>query len=306
MKPNTIEMALDQEFEEESEEGVEMSFLEHLEELRWNILRAVGAIFVFTILGWVYVNEIYHYIIIAPARTEFWTYRMMCKLGKAVGAEGLCIDKIDFELQALGVGEQFSMALTSSVIVGLVFAFPYAFWEIWRFIKPGLKKYERQAARGAVFYVTFLFFSGVLFGYYIVTPLALNFLANFKLDESIINEFSISSYIGMVATLTLACGLAFQLPVIVFVLSRVGILTPSVMREYRRHSVIAILIAAAIITPSADIYSQILVALPLSLLYEVSIVVSGRVQKAKAREEARLAKVYEQRNGRSGNDSENG
>ena len=296
MKPDTDKMALDQEFEEESEEGVEMSFLEHLEELRWNILRAVGAVFVFTIVGWIYVNEIYHYIVIAPAKTDFWTYRMMCKLGKAVGAEALCIDKIDFELQALGVGEQFSMALTSSVIVGLVFAFPYAFWEIWRFIKPGLKAYERRAARGAVFYVTFLFFSGVLFGYYVVTPLALNFLANFKLDESIINEFSISSYIGMVATLTLACGLAFQLPIVVFVLSRVGILTPSFMREYRRHAIVIILIAAAIITPSADIYSQILVALPLTLLYEISIFVSARVQKAKAQEEVRLANINDKRN----------
>ncbi len=286
-------MALDQEFEEEldEEEGQEMSFLEHLEELRWNILRAVGAVLVFTILGWTYIEEVYHYVIIAPAKTDFWTYRMMCKLGTAVGAEGLCIDKIDFELQALGVGEQFSMALTSSVIIGLVFAFPYAFWEIWRFIRPGLKRYERKASRGAVFYVTFLFFSGVLFGYYVVTPLALNFLANFKLDESIINEFSISSYISMVATLTLACGLAFQLPVVVFVLSRVGILTPSLMREYRRHALIAILIAAAIITPSADIYSQILVAMPLTLLYEISIIVSGRVQKAKDREEARLARI---------------
>ncbi len=293
-------MALDQEFEEELDEeegeGQEMSFLEHLEELRWNIIRAVGAILVFTILGWTYIEEIYHYVIIAPAQTDFWTYRMMCKLGKAVGADGLCIDKIDFELQALGVGEQFSMALTSSVIIGLVFAFPYAFWEIWRFIRPGLKRYERKAARGAVFYVTFLFFSGVLFGYYIVTPLALNFLANFKLDESIINEFSISSYISMVATLTLACGLAFQLPVVVFVLSRVGILTPAWMREYRRHALIVILIAAAIITPSADIYSQILVAMPLTLLYEISIIVSGRVQKAKAREEARLAKINERMN----------
>lgn len=291
-------MALDQEFEEEldDDEGQEMSFLQHLEELRWNIIRAVGSILVFTILGWVYIEEIYHYIIIAPAQTDFWTYRMMCKLGKVVGAEGLCIDKIDFELQALGVGEQFSMALTSSVIVGLIFAFPYAFWEIWRFIRPGLKKYERKAARGAVFYVTLLFFSGVLFGYYIVTPLALNFLANFKLDESIINEFSISSYIGMVATLTLACGLAFQLPIVVFVLSRVGILTPSLMREYRRHALIAILIAAAIITPSADIYSQVLVAMPLTLLYEISIIVSGRVQKAKAREEVRLAKINDRMN----------
>ena len=135
-----------------------------------------------------------------------------------------------------------------------------------------------------------------MFGYYVVTPLALNFLANFKLDESIINEFSISSYIGMVATLTLACGLAFQLPIVVFVLSRVGILTPSFMREYRRHAIVIILIAAAIITPSADIYSQILVALPLTLLYEISIFVSARVQKAKAQEEVRLANINDKRN----------
>ncbi len=291
-------MALDQEFEEEldDDEGQEMSFIEHLEELRWNIIRAVGSILVFTILGWVFREEVYHYIILAPKDVDFWTYRMMCKLGTAVGAEGLCIDKIDFELQAIGVGEQFSVALTSAVIIGLIFAFPYAFWEIWRFIRPGLKKYERKAARGAVFYVTFLFFLGVLFGYYIVTPLALNFLANFKLDESIINEFSIGSYIGTVATLTLACGLAFQLPVIVFVLSRIGILTPSFMREYRRHSVIVILIVAAIITPSPDIYSQILVAMPLMLLYEISIVVSGRVERAKAAEEVRLAKGNDRMN----------
>ncbi|TDB59826.1 twin-arginine translocase subunit TatC [Arundinibacter roseus] len=284
-------MALDQEFEEEAEEGKEMTFLEHLEELRWNIVRAVSSILVFAILGYIYIEEVYHYVIIAPARTDFWTYRMMCKLGKAVGAEGLCIEKIDFELQSLGVGEQFTMALTSSVILGLVFAFPYAFWEIWRFIKPGLKSFERKAARGAVFYVTFLFFMGVFFGYYIVTPLALNFLANFKLDPSIINEFSISSYIGTVATLTLACGLAFQLPIVVFVLSRVGILTPSFMREYRRHSIVVILIVAAVITPSPDIYSQILVAMPLTILYEVSIFVSARVERAKLAEEQRLSKI---------------
>ncbi|GAB2766777.1 twin-arginine translocase subunit TatC [Rhabdobacter roseus] len=282
-------MSLDQDFEKESEEeGQEMTFLQHLEELRWHVIRAVGSILVFAIIAYIYVKDIYRLVIIAPGDPSFWTYRMMCKLGDAVGAEGLCIKALNFKIQVFGVGEQFTMGLTTAIITGLIFAFPYAFWEIWRFVKPGLRPSERRAARGAVFYVTFLFFSGVFFGYYIVTPLALNFLANYQLDESIINEFSLASYISLVATLTLACGIAFQLPIVVFVLSRVGILTPSFMREYRRHSWIVILIVAAIITPSPDIYSQILVALPLMFLYEVSIVVSGRVEKAKLAEEKAL------------------
>ncbi|CAG5009979.1 Sec-independent protein translocase protein TatCd [Dyadobacter sp. CECT 9275] len=287
-------MPLDQEFdneEEEGEEGKEMSFLGHLEELRWHVIRAGASILVFAILSFVYIKEIYHYVIIAPSQPDFWTYRMLCKLADKVGYDELCIKALNFKLQAIGVGDQFTMSMTSAVIAGLVFAFPYAFWEIWRFIKPGLRSYERRSARGAVFYVTFLFFSGVFFGYYIVTPLAMNFLANFTLDESIINEFSLSSYISLVATLTLACGVAFQLPVVVYVLSRVGVLTPGFMREYRKHSIIVILIVAAIITPSPDIYSQILVAIPLFLLYEVSILVSARVEREKLREEKRLAKL---------------
>jgi sec-independent protein translocase protein TatC len=284
-------MALDQEFEKELEEGDEMTFLEHLEALRWHVIRAVGSILVFAIIAYIFIKEIYRYVILAPGKPDFWTYRMLCKLGDAVGTDGLCIKALNFKIQSIGVGDQFTMGLTSAIITGLIFAFPYAFWEVWRFIKPGLKPSERKAARGAVFYVTFLFFSGVFFGYFIVTPLAINFLANYQLDESIVNEFNITSYISTVATLTLACGIAFQLPVVVFVLSKVGVLTPSFMREYRRHSWILILIVAAIITPSPDIYSQILVALPLMFLYEVSIMVSGKVEKAKLEDEKALREL---------------
>lgn len=283
-------MPLDQEFEHEEEEGdgQEMSFIGHLEELRWHVIRAVGSILVFAIIAYIYIKEIYRFVILAPAKPDFWTYKMMCKLSVIVGYEDLCIKSLDFKIQSIGVGDQFTMGLTSSIIVGLIFAFPYAFWEIWRFIKPGLKASERKSARGAVFYVTLLFFSGVLFGYYIVTPLAINFLANYKLDESIANEFNISSYISTVATLTLACGIAFQLPIVVFVLSKVGILTPSFMREYRKHAMIVILIVAAVITPSPDIYSQILVAIPLLMLYEISIFVSAKIAREKLREEKAL------------------
>ena len=283
-------MPLDQDFEQEEEDGVgqEMSFIGHLEELRWHVIRAVGSILVFAIVAYIYIKEIYRYVILAPAKPDFWTYKMMCKLSEVVGYDDLCIKALDFKIQSIGVGDQFTMGLTSSIIVGLIFAFPYAFWEIWRFIKPGLKASERKSARGAVFYVTILFFSGVFFGYYVVTPLAINFLANYKLDESIANEFNISSYISTVATLTLACGIAFQLPFVVFVLSRVGVLTPGFMREYRKHAMIVILIVAAVITPSPDIYSQILVAIPLLMLYEISIFVSAKIEREKLREEKAL------------------
>lgn len=283
-------MPLDQEFDKELQEGEaqEMSFLEHLEELRWHIIRAVGSIVVFAVLAFVYIEDLYKYVIMAPSKDDFWTYQMLCKLGKSVGADGLCVGKLNFTTQNIEMGGQFTMALMSSAIFGLLFAFPYAFWELWRFIMPGLKKSERKAARGAVFYVTLLFFSGVFFGYYIVSPLAINFLANFQLDESIQNQISITSYISTVATLTLACGIAFQLPIGVFVLSKIGILTPAFMRTYRRHAVVVILIVAAIITPSPDIYSQILVALPLMLLYEIGIVVSGRVEKERLASQSAL------------------
>ncbi|TLV00026.1 twin-arginine translocase subunit TatC [Dyadobacter luticola] len=285
-------MPLDQDFEKEEEdaEGKEMSFLGHLEELRWHVIRAGASILIFAIIAFVYIEEIYHYVIIAPSQPDFWTYKMLCKLADVVGYQELCIKALNFKLQAIGVGDQFTMSMTSAVIAGLVFAFPYAFWEVWRFIKPGLRPSERASARGAVFYVTFLFFSGVFFGYYVVTPLAINFLANFTLDPSIINEFSLSSYISLVATLTLACGVAFQLPIVVFVLAKVGVLTPSFMREYRKHAMIVILIIAAVITPSPDIYSQVIVAIPLFLLYEISIFVAGKVEREKLREEQALAK----------------
>lgn len=272
-------MPIDQHFEENTDENAEMSFLSHLEELRWHIIRAVGAILIFTVIAFVFIEKIYDVIILAPSRSSFWTYRMLCKIAATTGADGLCIQNLDFELQSREMAGQFSMAMLSSVIIGLLFAFPYAFWEIWRFIRPGLKTSERKAARGAVFYVTFLFFSGVLFGYYIVAPLAINFLANFKLDPTIKNQFDVTSYVGLISILTLACGLTFQLPVVAFVLSKVGFLNPRFMRKYRRHAFVVILILAAVITPSPDVLSQVLVATPLTLLYEISIWVSGWVER---------------------------
>ncbi len=271
--------------DEKESGGNEMGFLDHLEELRWHLIRAALAIVFFMVFAFIFIGDIYNKVILAPAKTDFWTYRMMCKLGKFVGAEGLCVDKLNFELMSREVSGQFVMALTSAAIIGLVFAFPYIFWEIWRFVKPGLKPAESKSARGAVFYVTLLFFSGVFFGYFIVSPLAINFLVNFQIDPSIKNQFDIGSYISILATLTLACGVAFQLPVAIFVLTKIGVIGPEFMRTYRKHAVVVILIVAAVITPSPDVTSQILVALPLYLLYEVSIIISGREEKRKLAEE---------------------
>ncbi|MBA4850927.1 twin-arginine translocase subunit TatC [Emticicia sp. BO119] len=263
----------------EEEAGKEMSFLDHLEELRWHLIRAAAAIVFFMIFAFVYIEEIYETVILGPSKIDFWTYRMMCKLGQAVGAQGLCVDKLQFSLMSREVSGQFIMAFTSAAIIGLVFAFPYVFWEIWRFVKPGLKPTEMKSARGAVFYVTFLFFSGVLFGYFIVSPLAINFLVNFQISKSIENQFDIGSYISLLATLTLACGVAFQLPIAIFVLTKIGVIGPEFMRTYRKHAVVVILIVAAVITPSPDVTSQLLVAFPLYILYEVSIIISAREEK---------------------------
>ena len=286
-------MPLDQLTDEEDQEevdteGKEMSFLDHLEELRWHIIRAAGSIIVFALIAFVYIDDIFRVVILGPKNPDFWTYRMMCKLSEISGYSDLCVTKLNFELQSLGVSDQFTMAMTSSAIIGLCFAFPYAFWELWRFIKPGLKNVEKQAARGAVFFVSLLFLLGLLFGYYIVSPLAINFLANYQITPEIKNQFDITSYIGILVTLSLGCALIFQMPMVAFVLSKVGVLTPKFMKAYRKHAWIVILVVAGIITPSPDIYSQVLVAIPLVLLYEVSIVVSGRIERQRLRAENAL------------------
>ena len=283
-------MALDQAFEDrlldeephgDLSEGREMTFIEHLEELRWHLIRAVGAILVFAITAFIFIKQIFNEVILAPSRADFWTYRQLCKLSDITGYADLCVKKLDFQLQALGMADQFTMSLTSSLIIGLCFAFPYAFWELWRFIQPGLKLTEQRAARGGVFYVSFLFLTGLAFGYFIVTPLAINFLANYTISDQIKNQFDITSYIGVVITLALGCALMFQMPIVAFVLSKVGVLTPKFMKTFRKHAWIVILIVAGIITPSPDIYSQVLVALPLMGLYELSIMVSRSVERAR-------------------------
>ena len=195
----------------------------------------------------------------------------------------LCIEELDFVIQSRKVTGQFTMHLTSSFVIGIICAFPYTFWEFWRFISPGLYEQERKVSRGAVFFVSVLFMSGVLFGYYVITPLSFNFMVNYKVSDAISNEFDITYFVTFITTLVLACGILFQIPVVTLFLSKAGIVTPEFLKKYRRHAIVIILFVAALLTPP-DIISQILIAIPLTILYEFSISISARVEKKRLKE----------------------
>jgi sec-independent protein translocase protein TatC len=264
-------------------EDKEMSFLDHLEELRWHIIRSLLAILVFAVAAFLAKSFVWHTVILGPSRPDFWTYRMLCDIAEKLSTPVLCISELPFSIQSRQMTGQFTMHLSSSFIIGLILAFPYAFWEMWRFIAPGLYDKERNAARGATFFVSILFISGVLFGYYIIAPLSVNFLSNYRVDPSIVNEFDITSYTSTLSMIVLASGLMFQLPVVVYFFTKAGFVTPSLMRTFRRHSIVVIFIISAIITPP-DVFSQILISIPLIFLYEISIYISGMVLKQKEKE----------------------
>lgn len=260
----------------------EMSFLEHLEEFRWHIIRAFASIFIFAIVAFIFREYIWFHVILAPSRPDFWTYEMFCRLGSLTGADFFCVDELNFIIQSRKMTAQFTMALLSSFVIGLIVAFPYAFWEFWRFIKPGLYQKEKNLSRGAVFFVTLLFLTGIMFGYYVVAPISINFLTNFTLDDSILNEIDLSSYVSTVMMLVLACGIMFQLPVVVYFLTKAGIITPEFLKTYRKHAIVVILVLSALITPP-DVISQILMCFPLLFLYEISIVVSASIKRKEAK-----------------------
>ncbi|TXK51358.1 twin-arginine translocase subunit TatC [Pontibacter qinzhouensis] len=260
------------------EETQEMSFVDHLEELRWHIIRSFSSILVFAVIAFLAKGFVFHDIILAPSRPDFFSYQLMCDLGNRIGSEVLCITDLGFTIQSRQMSGQLSMHIMVSLVLGLACAFPYAFWEIWRFVSPGLYPQEQKNSRGAVFFVSLLFILGLLFGYYVVSPISINFLAGYQVDPSILNEFDLSSYISTLTTLCLSCAVMFQLPVVVYFFTKAGLLTPEIMKLYRRHSMVIILVVAAIITPP-DVISQLLIAMPLLVLYEISISVSGSIRK---------------------------
>ena len=256
----------------------EMSFLEHLEVMRWHLLRSIAAIVILALVAFVFKEIVFDKIILAPKEPPFPTNRWLCKLGEILGLERICINQNPFTLQTVKMAEQFSMHIIVSLVAGLVVAFPYVFWEFWRFIVPALYDKEKNTASGAVFFTSLLFILGVLFGYYIISPLSVNFLGNYKVSESVISAPTLRSYVQTITSVVLAAGLVFQLPILVYFLSKVGLVTPGFLKKYRRHSLIVIVTLSAIITPP-DVFSQILVALPLMVLYEIGILISRRIMK---------------------------
>lgn len=267
----------------------EMSFLEHLEELRWHIIRSVVAIVALMIVAFVFKNIIFDKIILAPKEPAFLTNRLLCQLGQLVHIDALCINTKPVNLISIKMAGQITTHITVALVAGLILAFPYILWEFWQFFKPALHPNERKHARGGVLAASLLFFAGVLFGYYALAPLSIHFLTTYQVSPDVVNQINIRSFIGTLTSICLATGLIFELPILAFFLTKVGIVTPQFMIKYRRHAVVVIVIVAAIITPP-DVFSQMLVCIPLLALYEVGILISKRVMKQKAKEHEEFMK----------------
>lgn len=263
----------------------EMTFLQHLEELRWHLIRAFIAVVAGAIVAFVFKDIIFDHIILAPNNPDFITNRLLCQLAELVKVPVLCINQNPIELISIKMAGQFTTHINISLIAGLILAFPYVFWEFWSFFKPALYEKEARYARGAVFSASLLFMLGIMFGYFVITPLSINFLGSYRVSDLVHNQINISSYIGSVTSVALAAGLTFELPIVAFFLTRIGVITPEFMRKYRKHSIVVIIVIAAVITPP-DVFSQILVSLPLLLLYEVSIFIAARVVKNRAIDDA--------------------
>ncbi len=261
----------------------DMSFLDHLEELRWHLIRASVAIFAVSIVAFTFKQIVFDVIIFGPRNPDFLTYRFFCWLSGQFGGSLFCFEEMPFELLNTRMAGQFTTHLWVSVVAGLIVAFPYVLYEFWRFISPGLHSTERKASRGIIFTSSFLFLSGVAFGYFVISPFSVQFLATYTVSSDVVNRIDLSSFISTITSVTLASGLVFELPVIVFFLSRAGLLTPDIMKTYRKHALVIILILSAIITPP-DLTSQVLVTLPVLLLYEISIKVSARVERRRKKE----------------------
>lgn len=272
----------------EQAEQTEMSFVDHLEALRWHIMRAaiawlVAAIAIFIFRDWIYDN-----LILGPTRENFVTYGSLCKFGRWLGVgESLCMPPVNITMQVTEVSGTFTSALNIAMIGGVIAAFPYLFWELWRFIKPALSTKEKKYATGSIFWVSLCFFAGVAFGYFLLAPFTFNFLATFELGTTGAIQYkpTLSDYIDSLTNIILGCGIAFELPILAYVLGKIGLISARFLKTYRKYAFVIILLVAAIITPSPDMTSQILVSLPLLVLYEISVLLVSRIDKKRAKEE---------------------
>jgi sec-independent protein translocase protein TatC len=260
----------------------EMSFVDHLEELRWHIVRSLLAVLVVAIVIFIKMDAFFDTVIMGPIRPDFISYIGLCRFSHWAGfGDSLCMPPVTAHLQATTFGSQFISSISIAFVSGFIIAFPYVFWEFWRFIKPALTSKEVRSTRFAIFFVSFFFFTGAAFGYYLLAPFTFSFLGNYQLGTLHLLETRpmLSDYVDNLVNITLGGAIAFQLPVVAYVLTRIGLITPSFLKTYRKYAFVAILVIAAIITPSPDWMSQMIVTVPLMLLYEFSIILSKRVYK---------------------------
>lgn len=274
-------------------EEKEMSFLDHLEVLRWHLIRSTLAILIVGVAAFFAKDFIFDTILFGPKKAEFPTYQFFCRISQYFGLDESFCEGPQFRIQSRQMAGQFSAHIWTSIWAGFILAFPYILWEVWRFISPGLYENERKNSRGFILIASLLFFIGVLFGYYVISPLSINFLANYHVSEQVFNDIDLASYISNIRTSVIACGLIFELPIIMYFLTKVGLVTPEFLKKYRKVSIVVVLILSAVITPP-DVTSQVIVSIPIILLYEFSIYISRFVIK---REERKLKKNKNKANG---------
>ncbi len=267
-----------------------MSFLDHLEELRWHLIRTTVAIVIIGFVAFLMREFIFDTIIFGPKKPDFPSYAVFCKLSRLVGfSEAFCNNEPLFRIQSRVMAGQFSAHIWTSIWAGFIIGFPYLLYEMWKFISPGLYEKERKHSRGFILVASLLFFLGVLFGYYVVAPLSINFLGSYQVSKEVFNDIDLASYISTVRAAVIACGLIFELPIIIYFLTKIGLVTPEVLRKYRKVALVLVLILSAIITPP-DVASQIIVAVPVLILYQISIYISKVVLKREAKRAKNYAK----------------
>ncbi len=263
----------------------EMSFFEHIEELRWHLMRAAASVLIVMVVVFLLKDFVFRQVILGPTSPDFITYRIICKYFPDV-----CFYPQHLQIITRDIQEQFLSHIKVSMWLGFIVAFPYILFELWRFIRPGLYKKEIKAAKGMVFLCSMLFLSGVAFGYFIITPVAVTFLSSYSVSPEIANTTTLAALVNSITMFTLPVGLIFETPIILYFLAKIGLVSSSFLTQYRRHAIVVIVIVAAVITPSPDVFSQMMVAIPLYLLYEVSIIVVKRIDRErKAQEDAEAA-----------------
>lgn len=254
-----------------------MSFGDHLDDFRKHLIRGISAVFLMAIIAFFFKDFLFDEIILAPRQPDFFTNRALCYLARVFDLN-ICINQFDFEIINIKLAGQFKSHIIISIIAGVVVAFPYLIWELWRFIKPALRSAELKNTNGILFAVSFLFSTGVVFSYYMIVPLSINFLSTYSISDQVLNQINFQSYFSILTSITLATGVIFELPIVIYFLTKIGMVTPQFLRKYRKHSIVLFVVLSAIITPP-DVFSQVLVSIPLFFLYEFSIKISQRVVK---------------------------